>query len=306
METLQNKTLIIHIEPALGGKIAQITHRRTGRMWLAKHPRLAWRPLPRAEWRAPDAYVRLGDLGGWDECCPTVGYSCYPRPPFEGVALPDHGECWFQSPPQQRQANVIEHIWRGQALPFELRRRLELDAERPRLVLAYTLRTLAQSPLSLLWSAHPLFAVEEGMTLEIPNGTWFTIASDGSPLGLKGMRFEWPRCGAWDLARITPRAGWAVKLFSDVFDAGRAALVAPTGERFTLTWSSASPGLRLGLWLNYNGWSGDGGSPLQNIGIEPCLGMPDALAEAMAANTALTLAPGAQCDWQIQVDVSDG
>lgn len=302
---LENERLIVHIEAGLGGKIAQITSRRTGRRWLSRHPRLAWRALAPDEQTAPDAYVRLADLGGWDECCPTVSASRYPWPPFQGTALPDHGECWSQSPQQTRGNAFVEHIWHGRILPFELRRRLELDPQRAHCILSYELKAMADAPLALLWSAHPLFAIESGMRLELPRGIEFSVASDGSPLG-KGTRFEWPRCGDVDLSHITPHAGWAVKLFSEVFDPGQATLIAPTGERLSLAWSSGENRLRLGLWLNYNGWSGDGGPPLQNIGIEPCLGMPDALEEAIALDTALRLAPGEQINWQIQVDTSDG
>jgi len=71
-----------------------------------------------------------------------------------------------------------------------------------------------------------------------------------------------------------------------------------------MAWSSraADVGLRLGLWLNYGGWSGDGGSPLRNIGIEPCIGMPDALDQAVAAKTALTLRAGEERVWQVEVE----
>ena len=301
---LENDFLTVEIVWELGGKIAQITDRRTGRRWLDRHPRLAWQ-LPGAhELTAPDAYVRLGDLGGWDEVCPTIASTIYPLPPFAGRRLPDHGECWYRQPDESRYGQAVEHRWRGEVLPFELRRRCELGPNRPRIVFEYALRSQADAPLALMWSAHPVLRIEPGMRLELPAGTPMNVVSSGSPLGTPGTRFEWPVCAAFDLTAVMPNAGWAVKLFSDPLDPGTVVLAAPDGEKLRIAWSSraASIGLRLGLWLNYGGWSGDGGAPLCNIGIEPCIGMPDALDQAVAAHTALLLLLGEERRWAVEVE----
>ena len=227
---IENESLRVEIVPELGGKIAQITDRRTGRNWLDRHPRLAWRLPPIEELSARDAYVRLGDLGGWDEVCPTSASTVYPLPPFDGRRLPDHGECWYQAPEEARSGLAIEQRWCGAMLPFELRRRFELDADRARLVLEYALRSLADSPLALMWSAHPILSIEPGMRLELPAGTRMNVASSRSPLGAAGTRFEWPACAGIDLSAVMPDAGWALKLFSDPLDPGTVALVTPAGE----------------------------------------------------------------------------
>ena len=301
---LDNPAMQVEFATDLGGKIAQIVDQHMGRKWLAHHPRLAWR-LP-DDPDAPDAYVRLGDLGGWDECCPTVAPSTYPLPPFAGRSLPDHGECWYRRPDERRDGLTVEHRWRGASLPFELRRILTLDPDEPRITLDYALRSFANTPISLLWSAHPLIAIEPGMRLDLPHGTRVAVASAGSPLGLAGRRLEWPLCESIDLSVVTPRAGWAAKLFTEVMDPGAVALVAAKGDALRLSWSSGDSGtgslVRLGIWLNYMGWSGDGGPPLCNIGLEPCIGMPDALNEAIAAGTALVLNPGEERRWPVRVD----
>ena len=287
----------------LGGKIAQITDRRFGRRWLAHHPRLPWRAPTLAEVAAPDAYVRLGDLGGWDEICPTIAATTYPLPPYAGRALPDHGECWYQQPEETRDGAAIDHRWRGTTLPFELWRRFQIDPAQPRLTLDYTLRSLSDAPLALMWSAHPILSIEPGMRLEFPAGTPMIVASARSPLGTPGRRFEWPRCDRIDLSSVTPQAGWAVKLFSEPLSSSAVTLAAATGERLRLAWSApGAPLLRLGMWLNYGGWSGDGGPPLRNIGLEPCIGMPDALDEAIAGGTALRLEPGEERRWRLELD----
>jgi len=176
---LDNPAMQVEFATDLGGKIAQIVDQHMGRKWLAHHP-------------------RLGDLGGWDECCPTVAPSTYPLPPFTDRSLPDHGECWYRRPDEPRDGLTVEHRWRGASLPFELRRILTLDPDEPRITLDYALRSFANTPISLLWSAHPLIAIEPGMRLDLPHGTRVAVASAGSPLGPAGRRFEWPLCESID------------------------------------------------------------------------------------------------------------
>ena len=55
--------------------------------------------------------------------------------------------------------------------------------------------------------------------------------------------------------------------------------------------------------MNYGGWAGDGGAPLNNLGIEPSLGFPDRLDEATANGTALVLQPGREYKWQVNVEI---
>lgn len=299
--------LRVTVARELGGKLAELTDAASGRQWLARHPRLPWRALGAHELAAADAFVRLGDLGGWDECCPTIAASRYPWPPFADRHLPDHGECWSRPAAERRHASGVEHVWRGSSLPFQLVRRLSLGPDGPRLALDYRLAARGAHRIAVLWSAHPLFAIEPGMRLELPDGLPMTVASAGSPLGPKGARFGWPRCGALDLREVTPGAGWATKLFSDVCPSGSVALVEPGGRWLRLAWSSAARlPLRLGLWLNYGGWSGDSGPPLQNLGLEPSLGMPDALAEAVSSGTAYILEPGVESRWTLEVGFGEG
>ncbi len=45
---------------------------------------------------APAMPTSIGDydIGGFDECLPTISACLYPEPPFAGVMMPDHGEVW--------------------------------------------------------------------------------------------------------------------------------------------------------------------------------------------------------------------
>ena len=57
------------------------------------------------------------------------------------------------------------------------------------------------------------------------------------------------------------------------------------------------------MWLRHGGWSGTGGEPYRNIGIEPGNASCDALSEAVAAGTAGRLGPGEVRRWAIRVEL---
>ena len=304
MEILRNDFLSLEIEPGLGGKIASLIDLRSGRNWLARHPRLPWKPVEETKRNDPNAYIERADLGGWDECCPTVGTCRYPLHPFKGIFLPDHGECWYQEPLMRKEALEIFFRWQGKTLPFELERRVRLEANEPKAYFEYNLRSVSEIPFSVLWSAHPIFVIHENMRLFLPAGTRFEVCSEGSPLGRIGTFFSWPLCNDLDLSRIDPLAGWAVKLFSEPMESGNIRLLASDGNSLQIAWGKNNPGLRAGLWLNYGGWSGDGGEKLRNLGIEPCLGMPDALDQAVSRNEALVLAPFQELAWTLEITYS--
>lgn len=298
-QQLVTEHLVVELRRDLGGKISQITQRAMRHRWLYAHPRLPWK-LP-SDLSDSHVYVRRADLGGWDECCPTVSSSVYPYPPFRGRRLVDHGDCWYQRPTEEMVDHTIVNAWEGRSLPFRLERRLR--AEGAHLELGYKLRSQAHTPMALLWSAHPLFAIEQGMEIDIPAGLEMVVSSYGWKLANRGTSFGWPRCGDLDLTTVVPNAGWYVKLFSAPWPRGQVRLRRPSGEAFAISWGG-DPDLRLGVWLNYAGASFDGGTPLQNLALEPCLGMPDALDEAMEEGTALVLEPDQERTWWIWIDVS--
>ena len=61
----------------------------------------------------------------------------------------------------------------------------------------------------------------------------------------------------------------------------------------------------VGLWLNYGSWSGAGSAPYFNLGLEPCTGMPDDLANAVdpAWNAFATVAGRSTRTWSVRVHI---
>jgi len=300
-----NGVIAFTLVPELGAKIASLRDLRSGREWLWRNPRLPYRKV------AHDAsYVAVGDTGGWDECFPSVSPCAYPLEPWRGVAVPDHGELWSQTAQVETTQSAtggigLRTMIAGVALPYTFARTLTLEPDTATLRLDYALRNTSGDNLAFIWSAHPLIPLEAGMRVALPAGTVMHL-NDGGRGGdaPAGGTYPWPlRAGTLDLSTLPdPDAGISCKLWSEPLSEGWVELATRTGRlRFTF-----GPALlpQVGLWVNAGGWAGDGGAPYSNLGLEPCLGAQDSLAEAVTTyNRYGSLPPGGTRQWWIEVRV---
>ena len=296
------------VVPALGMKITNLRRRR-GREWLWRNDQ-----IPLAVPAEGASYVETADSGGWDECFPTVGPSPIPGAPAGTPQLPDHGELWGA----EWTSSVYDHgggttlagVARGRLLPYEFHRELSLDPIEPAMRLRYRLRHTGGAPFPWLWSAHPLLNVQPGSVLELPGVTQVKLdavhgRSDLAPgdvvswagaIGGERDRFVFPETG-----------GWAVKLFGDVGEDGRLSVTDPRlGERLELRVRRTEVP-QVGVWLNCGGWSPSGKRPYYNLALEPCIGAPDRLDEAVRTwGTFRTLAPGEEHRWEVEIRLPAG
>jgi len=307
-ETFEVNTglLSLCLIPELGGKISSLRDLRTGREWLWRNPR---QPYRRAQ---PDsAYVAVADTGGWDECCPTVAPCAYPSAPWAGAALPDHGELWSQTPALEVSAGAdmvtLNTRWQGRALPYQFERQLRAVAGSARLRVDYTIANHGDAPLQFIWSLHPLLAIEPSMQLRLPPEARFNCWSSVPAAGVAESGWRFPlRLGGHDLTVLPdPSAAVALKLWSDPLGAGQgwAALHGRDGG-LHMRWDPALLP-QVGFWMNLGAWSGDGGAPYYNLGLEPCVGAQDSLAEAVSRHhLSGELAPGSARAWWLEIELS--
>jgi galactose mutarotase-like enzyme len=290
------------VVPSAGMRMTNLRRPR-GREWLWRSEQL---PLTRPV--AGRSYVDTADSGGWDECFPTVAPSPLPGAPDGAPQLPDHGELWAAS----WRSSVYEHAggttlsasMTGQLLPYEFHRDVTLAPDEPVVRLSYRLRHLGDTPFPWIWSAHPLLNVQPGSLLELPtlrqvrlnqvHGRSDLTRNDivSWPVGIGGEaeRFRFPEDG-----------GWVLKCFGDVGESGQMTLTDPRqGERLTIRVSPAAVP-QVGLWINCRGWAPSGRTPDYNLGLEPCIGAPDSLADATEEGLAQTLAPGEERAWDVEV-----
>ena len=114
----------------------------------------------------------------------------------------------------------------------------------------------------------------------------------------------WPGAIGGDPDRFTfpEGGGWALKLFGDLGPEGLTVLTDPRqGERLEIA-VRAEEVPQVGVWINCAGWAPAGGHPYVNLALEPCIGAPDRLDEAVEVwGTAQTLAPGEERRWSLEV-----
>lgn len=294
--------------PALGLKLSHL-RRLSGREWLWHNDQIPF-TLPR-----PGAsYVETADSGGWDECFPTVGSSPIPGAPVGTPALPDHGELWSadwtSSVFEHADGTTLTGTTYGTLLPYEFHREVTLLRDAPIVRLRYRVRHTGDARFPWIWSSHPLFNVQAGTTLELPGVHQVKLdAVHGRDDLSRGDVVSWPvAVGAAPERFVFPEpAGWAVKLFGDLGPEGRMVLTDPRrGERLEMV---VDPGQvpQVGVWINAGGWAPVGKTPYYNLALEPCIGAPDRLEDAVLGwGAAEVLDPGEERQWGVEVRLPAG
>lgn len=307
--TLANDAVEV-VVARLGGRITSLRSKATGREWLWKNPHLPPRTAPRAT-----ADFGPYDSGGWDEIFPTVSPCVLADSPWGSAPIADHGELWHRRWKIVRVevdgpngGGVVTLAVDEQGLPFRFERTLTLASGRGALVADYAAENRSDRPLPYLWAAHPLIAVEPGMTIALPHGAAMTAAVRiGFELAADAQRFAWPQARiadgrSIDFSRVPLRdAAVAAKLFSDRLAEGWVRLVSEAGDESLRVAFDVDETPYLGLWLNYGAWSGANVPPYFNCGVEPTTAPHDSLRTAVEANQALALPPGSLRRWRLSM-----
>jgi galactose mutarotase-like enzyme len=253
--------------------------------------------------------VESADSGGWDECFPTVAPSPVPGSAPGMPALPDHGELWsaaWSSSVYQHAGGVtLAASAAGRLLPYEFHRELTVDPHEPVMRFRYRVRHTGTSAFPWIWCAHPLFNVQPGTTLELPTMHQVRLdAAHGLPDVSRGDIVSWPAALGGEAGRFVfpGDGGWAMKVFGDVGASGRMVLTDPRrGERLELR-VRPDEVPQVGIWINNGGWAPEGLQPYRNLGLEPAIGAPDSLEEAVREwKLARTLEPEAELGWTLEV-----
>jgi galactose mutarotase-like enzyme len=297
--------LSVTLLPHLGGKIASI---RVGETELLQTPLLPYAPRTRS--MAFDE----ADASGWDECLPSVAACSVDLADGTRTAIPDHGDLWRVA--WQPMVNRAESVtYRGEcfSLPLRLERTVTLSksASGFQLSLDYSVTNLAMEPTPWSWAAHPLFAVELGDRIILPDSIRCLRleGSGGNRLGKGGDNISWPIAqlaagGQTDLSLAQSiDSGIGDKLFAGPLTATEnwcALERAGAGVRIRVSFDPAATPY-LGLWICNGGWPDRPGPKQMCVALEPATAPVDSL--ATVGPWSRILAAGDCFSWWMTVDI---
>lgn len=290
---IENEHIRLDVWPTFGGKVSSIVDKADGYDLLFGYPaELPTRPLY-------DSAYESGWNAGWDECFPAIAPGRYPSHPYEGVAVPDHGELWGLPTLAVPTKHGITTVWNGLRFGYRLTRKLHLEENT--LTAEYSLTNLAPFEFRFVWSMHAMLSLHQPVQLDFPDGTPFRF-SHGSDHVEDEQLFHWPvlREGESfaELASLPEKRAW--KIFSMDPVQGPLTVRYPTrSRRLSISYQSQDQDVSLpaywGMWVNTGGWSGQ-----RYFSIEPTTGRHDWLDRSVHDGSAGRLGPSARQDWTVR------
>ena len=290
--TLRSEVLELQVVPGMGAKITSLRSLRSGREWL-------WRAFSPLRYFANQAGDAFGDspLVGVDECIPTVG-ECE----WKGRRISDHGEVWFLPWELDGEAwsrgAILTRAQMG-ASPFLFERSIRLESGT--IQFDYRLTNQGSEAETFVWAIHPLFTIEPGDRIELPEEV-NAMRVEGAT-GLAGLEsgswVKWPEPAPGiqlgDLDRFGDQC--ACKLFSGVLSEGRAVITnSRRRERLVFLWN-VEENPAVGVWICKGTWNN-----YYQMAVEPTNVPAESLSEAEARGAEFPLVePGQSVRWQLRL-----
>lgn len=238
-----------------------------------------------------------GEFSGFDDMFPNISAGRYPGGLWDGTLLPDHGEVWTQPWRDAETDGGLELTVCGVRLPYRLTKKAVVT-ERS-LELSYEAENLTAHPMQYLWAAHPLFLLEDGMTLELPGAKEIVNTCGGcKSLGPFGEHHPWPVSkDGRDLSRLTTENQCYNKYYVwNPLDENLSRLWYPNGLTVTLRADPVSAVPYLGVWTDEGGYGGYG---MACAAPEPCTAPMDRLDAAALFGKESVLPPHGSARWRL-------
>jgi hypothetical protein len=301
---LENAFTSMTILPEIGGKVVSIQSRTNGHEFL-------WQDdtRPYVQPRYSDAFGNY-DISGFDECFPTIGECPYPDFPWQGISIPDHGELWCIPWQYDLTAQSVYLHTYGVRFPYHFEKWITLAEDTGCYTLTYRITNLSPFDLNYLWSAHPLFAAEEGMRIVLPSqpDMRFIFAAGNRVAGEALQKYRWPWLSSpsgdpVDYSMIgSPALCANDKVVTDAPAEGWCALYQPHTRDFVALRFAAEEIPYLGICINHASWPFEGVAGYW-VALEPCTGYPDRLDQAIAQHAYKTLSAHSSTQWTLGLQV---
>jgi hypothetical protein len=240
---------------------------------------------------------------------PTIDACYYDRYPWAGTKMADHGEVWSLPWEETIEEDGLRFSVNGVRFPYRLEKKVHFTGEGI-LRLDYKATNLSGIDFDFLWAAHPMFYLEEGVELVLPEGVEQIAVTFDIPgkLGAYGDIFPWPVCtlrdgSQRDLRLMRPKtARDAYKYFIKGKMPEGWCGIKYHQSNFSLVLSFPVDQVPyLGVLPNEGGWQ-----DLYNIFLEPCTAPFDRPDAARYRGQASTLHAGATYTWHLNLTLAEG
>lgn len=292
--TIENDAIRMEVYPSIGGKVASVIDKADKFDLLFNYPA----ELP----TGPQYDIPYGDswYAGWDECFPAVVPSRYVGHPYDGIAVPDHGELWGIPTTAVPTRDGITTVWHGLRFGYRLTRKLFLDGAS--LQADYTLVNLAPFEFRFVWAMHALMSLASPVQLQPGAPGAFRMSHDADGKDLHDT-FSWPNLGELDFSKLETlptRKGWMM-FSADPISAPFTVLYPARGRKVRIEYLSEEdpPQAWWGLWLNTGGWAGN-----RHFAVEPAIGRFDQLDRCIRDGSAGRIGPQGRREWSVRWDLA--
>lgn len=299
---LENDSVLLIILPEIGGKIIKLENKFSGSNLLLTPGQ---NPVSYEKAFYGADYSKF-DPSGFDECLPTIS-ACSFEVNEKNFIYPDHGELWSREWKYKLTEDEIVLEIPGVAFHYKFEKRIRLDGEK--IIISYLINNYSEDTFYFLWAAHPLLAVEPEDRIIFPDSVqkMFLNWSSDDKIGSHADLLNWP-CLTGSKRKdfsIVQKINYdkAVKLFTEKLEEGKASvLFKATGEELVFKFDvNKIP--YMGLWLCYGGWPVDSEKKYLTVAIEPSIGRPDSLAEAISRNEAGVVQGKSQMSWELILEL---
>jgi hypothetical protein len=290
---IENDAIRMEVWPQTGGKVSSVIDKADNFELLFSYPA----ELPTSsQYDVPYANTWYA---GWDECFPAVHPSKYSGHPYDGIAVPDHGELWGLPTTAVPTKDGITTVWHGLRFGYRLTRKLYLDG--PAVVSEYTLVNLAPFEFRFVWAMHALMSMTSPVEIDLARGpgALFRFSHDHNDKEIQ-QPFEWPVIAPnEDASRPTtlPKGrGWMLVAADPIESEMVIRYPSRNGRTVRIGYGSEDElPAYWSVWLNTGGWNGH-----RHFAIEPTSGRYAQIDRSIRDGSAGRIAPMGRRSWNVR------
>ncbi|MBS3811811.1 MAG: DUF5107 domain-containing protein [Halanaerobiales bacterium] len=300
--TLESQKLKIKLLPQSGGKIQSIFNKVKQKEYLYQ--------TEKNKFKRPE-YAMLfdnGDCSGFDDMFPTIDECYYPRKPWKGIKVPDHGEVWSIPWNYELKDDSIFLSVHGIRFPYKLEKNIKIKNENC-LHIDYNVKNYSAYNFDFIWAAHPLFNFGETTEIILPKtvNKIMNVYNDSKRLGKYGEIHSWPVANTnsedeYDMSKIYSKSvKFCEKYYvQEELKEGWASLYDKKyGDMITLLYPIKKVPY-LGIWVNKGGFMDQ-----YNVALEPCTGAFDGVNIANKWDKVSTVKANENYDWFLNIEIDN-